>query len=249
MPRPRKYTPEVLQPIVARCDSLTEVIRAFGLPPNGGNYRNIKAQIRRAGLDTSHFGSKVGQRLVAGISREALAPLVATSTSVAQVLVALGLPIDGRAHRELTARIKSLGLDTTHHRGGAWSRGETAATHPSVARTARRNSLPDAELFSANSSVVNNNTRLVKRLVELGWSYCCAICGISQWQGQDLVLHLDHINGIANDNRQINLRLLCPNCHSQTDTYCNRRRPEPSRASESRGLCYTSRTSRACRNW
>jgi 5-methylcytosine-specific restriction endonuclease McrA len=39
-----------------------------------------------------------------------------------------------------------------------------------------------------------------------------------------LVLHIDHINGINNDNRLSNLRLLCPNCHSQTATYCNRRR-------------------------
>ncbi len=239
MPRPRKYTPEVLQPIVARCESLTDVIRAFGLKPNGGNYQNIKAQIRRAGLDTSHFGSNIGQRLVAGIPADTLASLVASKTSVTQVLVALGLPTEGRPHRELTARIRSTGLDTSHHRGAGWSRGETAATHPSVAKTARRNSLPDSELFSENSSLINNNSRLVKRLLELGSSYCCATCGISKWQGRDLVLHLDHINGIANDNRRVNLRLLCPNCHSQTDTYCNRTRPKPSRTSESVGVCYT----------
>jgi 5-methylcytosine-specific restriction endonuclease McrA len=38
------------------------------------------------------------------------------------------------------------------------------------------------------------------------------------------VLHLDHINGINNDNRRENLRFLCPNCHSQTPTYGNRAR-------------------------
>ena len=38
----------------------------------------------------------------------------------------------------------------------------------------------------------------------------------------ELVLELDHINGVGDDHRLENLRLLCPNCHSQTETYCGR---------------------------
>ena len=50
--------------------------------------------------------------------------------------------------------------------------------------------------------------------------YKCAICGnIGEWNGVSLTLQIDHINGIRNDNRAGNLRWLCPNCHSQTDTY------------------------------
>jgi HNH endonuclease len=51
----------------------------------------------------------------------------------------------------------------------------------------------------------------------------CAECGMGpEWNGSRLVLHLDHINGHGYDNRLENLRLLCPNCHSQTSTYCGR---------------------------
>ncbi len=52
----------------------------------------------------------------------------------------------------------------------------------------------------------------------------CYECGISpEWNGKRLSLQLDHINGIANDNRLENLRILCPNCHSQTPTFAGRR--------------------------
>lgn len=51
----------------------------------------------------------------------------------------------------------------------------------------------------------------------------CDECGLkNEWQKKTLVLHLDHINGDKQDHRLENLRFLCPNCHSQTSTYCGR---------------------------
>lgn len=244
-----KYDAARLGPIVESSHSLADVIRRLGLQPTGGNYRYIKSRIRRAGLDTSHFGYRTLRRAVDEIPVDVLIDLVRRTTSIAQVLAAVGLPTVGRAHRELTGRILRLGLDTSHHRGSAWSRGETAASHPSVAHVTRRNSLPDDVVFVENSQVINNGPALMKRLLAKGWTYCCAKCGISEWLGKALVLHVDHINGIANDNRLANQRFLCPNCHSQTDTYCNRARSKPSRASEWSGVCYTFRRTRACWNW
>ncbi len=49
------------------------------------------------------------------------------------------------------------------------------------------------------------------------------ICGITDmWVGKSIVLEVDHINGISTDHRCSNVRLLCPNCHSQTNTYGGR---------------------------
>jgi 5-methylcytosine-specific restriction endonuclease McrA len=64
---------------------------------------------------------------------------------------------------------------------------------------------------------------LKQRILRLGLlEPKCAICNITDWLGQPLVLELDHINGKNKDNRIENLRLLCPNCHSQTNTYCGK---------------------------
>lgn len=58
----------------------------------------------------------------------------------------------------------------------------------------------------------------------------CEECGIDEWRGEPLSMHLHHENGDGTDNRLVNLRSLCPNCHSQTDTYGGRnghRKPKP----------------------
>lgn len=221
--RASKYNAALLAPIVESSRTLGEVIRRLGLPATGGNYRHIATRIRQAELDTSHFRTETLAARCAAVSVEVLASLIHRSTSVAQVLTELKLPSDGRSHRELSQRIRQLNIDTSHLRGHGWSRGETATTHPSVARSTKNTTWPDHEVFVANSRLADSRS-LTRRLLAMGWSYRCNWCEISEWRGTRLVLHLDHINGVSNDNRLENLRLLCPNCHSQTETYGNRRR-------------------------
>jgi endogenous inhibitor of DNA gyrase (YacG/DUF329 family) len=51
---------------------------------------------------------------------------------------------------------------------------------------------------------------------------CCSVCGIDKYNGLPIVLECDHIDGNHTNNSITNLRLICPNCHSQTVTYKNK---------------------------
>ena len=76
--------------------------------------------------------------------------------------------------------------------------------------------------FVQNSKVGRNTIRKII-LKENIIPYQCDICGNTGiWNGQDMPLELDHINGVYNDHRLNNLRWLCPNCHAITDTYKGR---------------------------
>lgn len=52
--------------------------------------------------------------------------------------------------------------------------------------------------------------------------YRCSVCNLDEWQGKKIGLEVDHIDGRHYNNTINNLRFMCPNCHSQTDTYKNR---------------------------
>jgi DNA-binding CsgD family transcriptional regulator len=88
---------------------------------------------------------------------------------------------------------------------------------------------PLSEVFASNTR--RNRGHLKTRLLQAGLKDgTCERCGISEWRGELLSLALHHVNGDRLDNRLENLELLCPNCHSQTDTFSGRNghvRPKP----------------------
>ena len=140
---------------------------------------------------------------------------VAESTSTAGVLRALDIRQAGGSHAHMSRRIKDLGLDTSHFLGKGHNAGKS------------RPRLSAAEILTEIPfhGPRRKPSLLRRALLEIGTVHECQICRLkTTWLGQSLVLHIDHIDGNYWNCTKENLRFLCPNCHSQTATYCRKGR-------------------------
>lgn len=147
-----------------------------------------------------------------------LQKLLDESTSYADVLRKMGVKYVGAAnHKSLKKRIKkdSLSITALNINRRLW-RIDTSSKLKSKTKPSLVDVLVENSTYKRSS--------LKKRLVSEGiLKYVCSWCGIkNEWNGKPITLQLDHVNGINDDNRLENLRFLCPNCHSQTDTWGSR---------------------------
>ncbi|MFC5801544.1 HNH endonuclease [Streptomyces formicae] len=167
--------------------------------------------MKKLGIDTSHF-EREGYRW----TREILESAVAVSSTMCQVLRHLGVEVIGGQHTHISRRIKAHGIDTSHF---------TAPPRTANMRDNRRRRSAEEILIENRSPHATRtpNERLKRAMRELGISERCALCGIEPaWQGHPLPLEVDHIDGNWRNNRVENLRLLCPNCHAITITWCRK---------------------------
>lgn len=216
----RRWTDEQLVSAVATATNMRQVFVALGLAVGGGTWLSMQDHIRRLGLDTSHWDRPVTcepavrRRRRFDWSDEEVRRAAAGARSVRQVMERLGLdPFRNLGRRTTVRRLREVGVDPATFAGQGWSAGT---------RQPRRYRKPLEEILVAGRLLADTH-RLKLRLVDEGiLPWRCAVCAIDSWQGRPLSLHLDHIDGDRRDNRRENLRLLCPNCHSQTPTYCGK---------------------------
>ena len=142
------------------------------------------------------------------ISNEELQLIINNSNSFSQILGKINLSKScGHYRKLLSQRMESL--DTSNFIKNQQTTNKFANN---------RKKYPLDKLFCENSLA---DIKTIKyRYISLYPQTECQICGLKcLWNNKILNLHLDHINGINSDNRLENLRWICPNCHSQTETY------------------------------
>ena len=76
-----------------------------------------------------------------------------------------------------------------------------------------------SDVFKSDNRVAN---QVLAKWLKLERKWCCEECGISEWNDKPLTLEVDHIDGDNSNNELTNLKILCPNCHSQTPTWRGR---------------------------
>ncbi len=135
--------------------------------------------------------------------------------SYRQLLIRLGLREAGGNYSQVRKYIAELGLDISHFKHQAWNRGLRGIGKPR---------LPLSKILVMGSNF--QSFKLKKRLFSEGLkSKACEECGWAKKTSDGyLPLELDHINGDRTDNRLVNLRILCPNCHSLKPTHRGKNR-------------------------
>ena len=139
---------------------------------------------------------------------ELLEQLVSESNSLSEILRKQGKAVSGNACKILKEKLEKYNIEY------------------SFSQNYSKNLKKKPIEYYLQENIKCDSQKLKKRLIKEGLKKdICECCGQdTTWNGKPLVLQLDHINGDHHDNRLENLRIVCPNCHSQTDTFCTRKK-------------------------
>jgi hypothetical protein len=201
-----------LKILVEKCNSLKEILLELDLLPITTNYRKIKSVLEKYNLDFVYQSNNYQNRnLKKKYTEPELRKIVENSHTYKECFDKLGIRSAGSNYQHLKKYIEKYEIDISHfdqyyNHGNRDSKSKIDLT----------------SILKENSKYNRNN--LKKRLYDeqLLKRECC-LCGQDEnWNGMKISLILDHINGVYDDNRLENLRIVCPNCNAGLDTFAGK---------------------------
>jgi len=172
---------------------------------------------------------------------EELLKVVKNSKSRVECFDKLNIPTNSGNYLTLNKYIKIYNIDISHFENNT----------EGLKKYAEKLSIPLDNILVENSLYTSRNS-LKKKLYKEGLKNReCELCGQNEyWMGKKMSLIIDHINGVPNDNRLENLRIVCPNCNATLETHC--RGSKKTKKIENKNICICGdskwKTSKLCLN-
>lgn len=160
------------------------------------------------------------------LTEEVLSREVKKSRSFRETVINLGMNPHGGNIQYVTKKIRKLDIDTRHFYGG----GKKLPWNKGMKGSAPYRKKKEEILIKHDGEFLNIPAVQLRRAMrESKIPYKCNNCGANEWNGMEIRLEINHIDGNRLNCLLQNLEFLCPNCHSQTDKYKNYKRRESER--------------------
>lgn len=140
-------------------------------------------------------------------SEQQLKDAIMNSRSYRQALINLGIASEGGNYRVIHNAIEKYNIDISHFTKQSWAKDQKIGPKRTL-----------SEYLNNNFPITSHRLRL-RLISENIFEHKCSSCDLNTWKDRPIPLELDHIDGNHSNNNLDNLRLLCPNCHSLTDTF------------------------------
>ena len=221
MPWIPSYAEDEARIAIANHRCWADVLRALGLRVHGKTLATLRKWAERWEIDTGHLPDYRPVNRAPRFIEDELREAIAASRSWAETLRRLKYRSKGGNWKTLKKYAALWEIDTSHF--------DPHAASIEGLRRSWQTPKPLNELLVRGSMV--SRFELKRRLYEAGLKQpICELCGQGEiWRGTRISLILDHINGVPDDNRLVNLRIACPNCAATFETHCGRKNQRPPR--------------------